>query len=277
MKALLRLLLLLPAGLPALAWAGQTLPEFRAVYEAEWKGLHLGDIVIQLAREQGDCYRYQSQAKPVAMVRMFYGKPREISRFCVVDGQVQPHQFVYQAGKDSFQLDFNWRAQKVFGGIGERELPGDAQDRLGMHQAVRLWVMEQGSALPEEPFRFTMVQDDKMDRYALSLTGIESVTVPNGEFEALKLERVDRPDRIARFWLAETRDYMPVKVETGKEDVQLRMSLKSFETYESEAEPADDTGAMVDATDMAGQDPEMSEWPVDETHATPAEAEPVEQ
>lgn len=221
---ILSLLLVLPWAVQA-----QPLPEFRAVYDTQWKGLHLGEIVISLHREQGQCYRYESQARPVALVRMFYGKPRELSRFCIVDGKVQPRQFVYEAGEDSFELNFDWGARKVVGGEGERDLPEDAQDRLGLQQAVRLWVMEQAGAQPSPPFRFTLVQEDKMDQYELRLTGTETVEVPDGRFEALRLDRTDRDDRIARFWLAASRDYMPVKVETGKEEVDLRMSLKSFE------------------------------------------------
>ncbi|MDT0496249.1 DUF3108 domain-containing protein [Algiphilus sp. W345] len=246
MKRLLLPLLpiLLALGLP-LSASATTLPEFKAVYAAEWKGIKLGEIVIRLTREQAECYRYESEAKPVALVRMFYGKPQEISRFCLVDGAVEPRQFVYEAGKDSFQLDFNWNVHKVFGGEGERDLPEDAQDRLGMHQAVRLWVIQHVDDPPEEPYAFTVVQDHKMDKYQLVLRGKETVEVPNGTFDAVRLERVDRKDRIARFWLAESREYMPVKVETGKDgDVELKMSLREFKMIEREPSDtaSDDAG-----------------------------------
>lgn len=235
--------ILLALGLP-LSASATSLPEFKAVYATEWKGIKLGEIVIRLTREQGECYRYESEAKPVAMVRLFYGKPREISRFCVVDGTVEPRQFVYEAGKDSFRLDFNWNVHKVFGGEGERDLPDGAQDRLGMHQAVRLWVIQHVDDPPEQPYTFIMVQDDKMDKYQLALREKETVEVPNGTFDAVRLERVDRKDRIARFWLAESREYMPVKVETGKNgNVELKMSLRKFEIIEREpADTSDEAG-----------------------------------
>ena len=69
--------------------------------------------------------------------------------------------------------------------------------------------------------------------------------MPNGTFDAVRLERVDRKDRIARFWLAESREYMPVKVETGKDgDVELKMSLREFKMIEREPSDtaSDDAG-----------------------------------
>lgn len=204
------------------------LPTFEAVYAATWKGLKLGEIVLELKREGEYCYRYRSTAKPRAMVRMFYGEPQETSHFCLVDGEVRPVRFVYDHGEDSFELDFDSIEGEVRGAGQTRELPDNAQDRFGMHQAVRAWIMSQAPEPPEGDYVFTMVEDDRMAKYTLRVTGEEQVRVPAGRYHSFVLERVD-DRKINRFWVAPEADYMPVKVETGRDgSIQLRMELQRF-------------------------------------------------
>lgn len=208
------------------------LPTFEAVYAATWKGLRLGEIVLELKREGEFCYRYESTAKPRAMVRMFYGEPREVSHFCLVDGAVRPVRFEYHHGDDSFELDFDSIEGEVRGAGQTRELPENAQDRFGMHQAVRAWIMQQAPEPPEGDYVFTMVEDDRMREYTLRVTGEERVKVPAGAYDSFLLERIDE-SRINRFWVAPDAEYMPVKVETGRDgSIQLRMELQRFTATE---------------------------------------------
>ena len=204
------------------------LPTFKAVYAATWNGIKLGEITLELEREGTYCYRYQSHARPRAMVRMFYGEPAETSHFCLVDGAVKPVRFRFDHGDDSYELDFD-TVDSVVRGAGEtRELPDNAQDRFGMHQAVRAWIMRQAPEPPAGDFTFSMVEDDRIAEYTLRVTGEESVKVPAGSYDAFLLERID-PRRIGRFWVAPGADYMPVKVENGKDgDVQLTMELLRY-------------------------------------------------
>jgi hypothetical protein len=215
------------------AMAADTLPEFTATYDATWNGMRLGEIEISLSRQTEFCYVYRSDTRPVRLVRMFYGSPSEISRFCLVDGQVRPVHFEFDAGKESYKLDFDWIKKEVRGGDEVRELPEDAQDRFGMQQAVRLWLTQHAPQAPDDQFRFTMVEDDRMREYVLEVTGQQDVKVPHGEYSALLLQRADT-DRLNRFWVAPGADYMPVKVESGRDGkVQLTMELKRFERKES--------------------------------------------
>ena len=211
------------------------LGEFSATYAAAWNGMGLGKIEVRLEKTSPNCFEYSSKTKPIGLVKLFYGKPEEVSEFCVRNGEVVPKKFRYEAKKDSFSLDFNWKLNKVFGGIGvgERDLPADAQDRFGLQQAVRYWLIKRvNDRVPVragDEYAFSLVDDDRIKNYKLEVTGYETVTVPEGSFDAIRLERTDDPNRIARFWVAAARDYMPVKVETGKDGkVQLSMELTHF-------------------------------------------------
>ena len=208
------------------------LPELDLKYAVTWRGMGLGNAIITLKpRGEADCYRYESLTEPTGLVRMFYGKPREISDFCLRGGRVVPQRFEFQSPKDdSFTLEFDAKAGKVRGGRkGERDLPSGAQDRFAIQQAVRLWVLGHLKSEPgAETVEFAMVDDRRIRNYRFAITGREPVEVPAGRFDdAVLVQRVDDPKKTTKFWLAPARDYMPVKVEQVKQGtVELRMVLR---------------------------------------------------
>jgi hypothetical protein len=196
------------------------LPEIDVTYDVSWNGMHLGQASIVVTN-------------PVGMVRMFYGRPREISRFCVREGRVVPQRFVFEANdkEDSFTLEFDMAAGTVSGGLRKKPkpVPANAQDRFGLQQAVRLWVLERlRTPNPDAAtVEFTMVDDSRIKTYRFAITGRESVEVPAGTFDAVIVQRVDDPNKSSKFWLARERDYMPVKVEQIKGgSADLRMVLR---------------------------------------------------
>jgi hypothetical protein len=224
------LLLLLCIYLPVQA-SEPRLPELRMAYATTWNGIKLGEVIVSLKPGEGaDCYHYESQSNPVGMVRMFYGKPREVSEFCIRKGRVVPQRFSFvnpADEADNFTLNFDLAAGKVMGGVGERDIPANAQDRFGLQQAVRLWVIQHAGKNDKETVEFAMVDDDRIKTYRFAITAYEEVEVPAGKFETVLVQRVDDPRKTSKFWLAPSRDYMPVKVEQVKSgDSELRMVLK---------------------------------------------------
>lgn len=206
------------------------LPELKLAYATTWNGISLGDVIITLKAEGGsDCYRYESISDPVGMVKMFYGKPHETSQFCVRGGKVVPQRFSFVNPSDkkrSFTLEFDAAAKKVRDDKGgERDLPLNAQDRFGLQQAVRLWVLEHKDARETgASVEFAMVDDRRVKTYRFAMTARETIEVPAGRFETVVIQRVDDPKKSSKFWLAPERDYMPVKVEQlrgGKADLSM--------------------------------------------------------
>lgn len=229
MRALAAMLLALPL---ALAAAEPKLPEIDVTYAVTWNGIGLGDSTITLKAQGGaDCYRYENRSNPAAMVRMMYGKPVEWSEFCIQGGKVVPQafEFVNSRGDKNFALRFDAAKKTVTDQAGKvREIPPHAQDRFGLQQAVRLWVLarkgEPDSAATAE---FAMVDQTRIRNYRFAITGREVVEVPAGKFESVVVSRVDDPNKSIRFWLSPEQSYMPVKVEQirgGK--VDLRMELR---------------------------------------------------
>lgn len=232
----------LPLGLAAALLGGAAaqaapaaepkLPELNLKYGVTWRGMGLGNAIITLKPRGGDdCYRYESLTEPSALVRMFYGKPHEISDFCVKGGKVVPQRFEFKSPKDgeSFTLEFDAAAGKVRDHDEERDLPPNAQDRFGIQQAMRLWVLEHLKSEPgADTAEFAMVDDRRIRHYRFAITGRETVEVPAGRFDdAVLVQRIDDKKKSTKFWLAPSRDYMPVKVEQVKQGtVELRMVLR---------------------------------------------------
>jgi len=220
-------------GAAAVEAAEPKLPELNLKYAVTWRGMGLGNAIITLKPHDGaDCYRYESLTEPSGLVRMFYGKPREISDFCVKGGKVVPQRFEFVSPKagESFTLEFDHANNKVRGGEkDEREIPANAQDRFAMQQAVRLWVLDHLKSEPGvETFDVAMVDGRRVKKYRFAITGRETVEVPAGRFEgAVLVQRIDDKKKTTKFWLAPSREYMPVKVEQVKQGaVELRMVLR---------------------------------------------------
>lgn len=226
--------------LSAIANAQEAAPQpaltpYVAIYSVGWGANTLGEGSISLAPIMDkDCYRFESQTKPVSFVRWFYGSPRETSIFCLRDGVIRAQHFEYvndKREKDNFTLDFDWKANKVKtlkkGELTQRELADVAYDRFVLQQALRLWVMAHAADEKPEPADFVMVDDDRIVTYRFAITGREMVETPAGTFDALRVERINDPRKSLRSWLAPARDYIPVKIERIEDgEVKLRMLLK---------------------------------------------------
>lgn len=233
MRALILAVLMAASGMAAAQ--EPVLKPFSATYSVVWSGINLGEGTLSLApAQEKDCYRYDSTTRPMAIVRWTYGSPHETSLFCIRDGVLRPSHFEYKIDKranDGFTLDFDWGRKQVKalkrGVLTERELPAVAFDRFGIHQAVRLWVLANVGKDKVEPAEFHMVDDDRIVAYKFAIMGRETVDTGSGPVTALRVDRVDDPNKKLSIWLAPDRDYTPVKIENIKDGkLQLRMLLK---------------------------------------------------
>lgn len=212
--------------------ADAPLPPIDLVYSVNYAGIGAGDATISLKPDAvAGCYRYETVTRPNAFVRALYGSPNQSSRFCVKDGVVRSQRYesvLENDDKQSYVLDFDYAKKTVTDENGlVREIPGDAVDSFALQQAVRLWVAKHAGDAEPPLAEFTMVDRKNLTHYQLKLAGRETISTPAGSFETIRLERIDNPDKIGRFWLAPSRDFMPVRIETksGKKPTVL-LNLK---------------------------------------------------
>ena len=195
------------------------LPNLDAIYAVSWSGLGVGDASVSLKADvRAGCYVYASTTKPVGFIKALYGSPNESSRFCVQGGRIRSQHFesVLQGDdKQSYALAFDYAKHQVTDENGlSREIPDEAVDSFSLHQAVRLWAAAHAKDENPPVGEFTMVDRKNFTYYKFKFAGRETLQTPAGTFETVKIERVDNPDKIGRFWLAPERDYMPVRIET---------------------------------------------------------------
>lgn len=224
----------LAAGSLAAQAADAPLPMLDYVYAVSWGGIGVGDADVQLKPDaQSGCYRYTTATKPVGFIRALYGSPNQSSRFCVQDGRVRSQRFesVLEGDeKQSYTLAFDYDKHTVTDENGlVRVIPDEAIDSFSLHQAVRLWASAHAKDASATTGEFTMVDRKNLTHYQFRVAGHEMVKTPAGEFDTVKLERIDNPDKIGRFWLAPARDYMPVRIETKSgSKPTLLLTLKKF-------------------------------------------------
>lgn len=212
--------------------ADAALPALSLVYSVQYAGINAGeaDVTLQPDTVSG-CYRYDTVTRPTGFVRALFGAPSQFSRFCIENGVLRSQRFESVLDGDdeqSYRLDFDYAQGIVTDENGRvREIPAEAVDSFSIQQAVRLWVVQHAGDVEPPVARFTMVDRKNLTYYALKIVRRETVKTPAGRFETILLERIDNPNKVGRYWLAEARDWMPVKIETrsGKKP-SLVMTLK---------------------------------------------------
>lgn len=219
-----------PEAAPA-APAKPVLGAFDHRYDTSWGGFGVGQMQVKLNPEgEPGCYRYDATSHPNALVASLYGSPNQTSLFCIKDGRILSQHFssvLPGDDKQSYTLDFDWTARTVKDEAGKsRDIPDDAIDSFALQQAVRLWVMSHAGDASPPLAEFTMVDQKNLTHYKFKLAGKETVQTPAGPFDTVRLERIDNPDKIGRFWLAQRLDWMPVVIETrngGKPMVRMAL------------------------------------------------------
>ncbi len=222
-KTLLAGLLAVAIGMAGNAEAATSvdasLPALNLVYSVNYGGIGAGEADVSLKPDtKTGCYVYETRTRPVGFIKMLFGSPNQVSRFCVEAGVVRSQRFESVLEKDkeqSYVLDFDYAKRQVTDENGVvREIPAEAVDSFALQQAVRLWVAKHAADASPPVAEFTMVDRKNLTHYQLKLAGRETIKTPAGNFDTVRLERIDNPDKIGRFWLAAERDWMPVKIQT---------------------------------------------------------------
>lgn len=208
------------------------LADMVANYQLSRGSLTLGEAQFRLSPHgEPGCYRYEYEAKPTGLARIFIGELHERSDFCVVDGELLSQRFEFTRAdkpKDNFTLDFDWDKRVVKSSKGEmRDLTKGMIDRLLMQLAVQRWVVQQEGKPGPAEYSLTKVEDDRIKTYRFRIVDKETLEVPAGKFDTLRIERVDDPKKSTRFWVVPSREYMLVRVEQTKSgSEQVKMELK---------------------------------------------------
>ncbi|SHI19514.1 DUF3108 domain-containing protein [Ferrimonas marina] len=247
----MRLLTSLLALCSCVTLADPYLP-FRADYEVFHGNSSLGGGYYEL--EQLDDNRYQMGYHSSVKWMLLSDKRSELTEFTVQDGQLVPQR--YEMKRSGTGPDFG--ATIVFdhdkGSIDARykkrqaefELTSPIFDSLLYQQQMRLDV----AAGEKTELYYPLVQKTDQRDYRFKVTEEETITLPYGELDTIKVERVRGPDspKETIIWLVPELSYIVARLahfEDGELKADMRLQKVTFEepAGESMAANPEDSGS----------------------------------
>jgi hypothetical protein len=223
------------------------LPDFSAAYELRLAGLHIGSSTVRLETTAGGDYLYESRSTPSKLVSWLFKETlHETSRGTLGDNGVHPHEYRYQRSGDRDrreELHFNWQSMTVSNVVeGDRweiDMPGGTLDKL----ASQLGMMR-ALARGKTGITFNIADDGEITQYRFSVIGQETLELPAGTFDTLKITKLRNNNRRETYlWCAPALNYLPVRIwQREKDGSEYESNLVEFsETLQvaGEADPAE--------------------------------------
>jgi len=219
-------------ALPALQAA--TLPSFDATFQIMGGSLRLGTTEVSLTVEGNGDYRYESHTWPSSWISWLLKEDlRELSRGIMDHAGLRPLFYHYQrSGRRTTrtaELTFDWKTSTVVNNVAdstwEMTIPAGTLDKLSTQLGI---MRELQNGATEKTF--AVADGGKLKQYAFQVIGTETVDVPAGHFETIKLNRVgDKTQKLTYIWCAPELHYLPVRILQRKEDqTEYRRELESF-------------------------------------------------
>ena len=231
---LLALLLLFCPALPA----AQLPPDFTASYSVQKYGSQIAEMRLSLqTRDNIASYSSHSEARGLAAL-LTNQEIDETSELDISDAAAPPRLLRYQyrhrgrANKNQqFQVDYLDDNQvRVEGSYGKQPFQLDSEQPVWDQLSVQLALLATAQQSPTsgQQYRYTIIDDGKIDEYAFEFGGEAVLKIAERTYHTLKFTRV-HGKRTTSLWLAQELHYLPVKIDQYKEgELNLRMTLEQI-------------------------------------------------
>lgn len=221
-----------PAATSSSATPGARLTQYKARYQASYRGITGGQIEQHLhPGGLAGQWLYESRAYPNLLGRIAVSPDaRQRSTMELTASGVRPLTLVFDDGTDESAKDvrvtFDWAAGRVRGQAKEKTFdravePG-TQDSVSV-QAAMIHDLLAG----REPKSYWILNGAKLELFRYWPEGRASVTTPYGTFDTVVwASQRDGSKRMNRVWHAPSLGYVPVQAiqyNKGRPDVQLKL------------------------------------------------------
>jgi len=205
------------------------LAPFEARHQLSVDRFTIGEQRIILQRD-GDVWQYSARTRPSGLARLFRrDRLDEQSRFRLIDGRIRVLDYEFhhtgrRTPRHAF-LQFDWALGRVINDVaGERwqmPIPPGTLDKLSVQLALALELA--GGA---RELAFDIADGGKLKRFRFRVTGKERLSLPAGQFDTLRLQRLrEDQDRDTWLWCAPELGFLPVQVRQREhEDGQTYLS-----------------------------------------------------
>lgn len=210
----------------------------QAVYSVKKFGTSLGEMTNEFSREQ-DQLHYTSSARASGIAALF------------ISGVITEHSILRQTENSALQqlsytldnpgkkrknesISFNWPAS------GEAQISASYRNRNEIIRSTSATYSRQLLPLlmsrdllqnnQRKSNQFQVVEKAKLEHYHYQLLGEETLRYKGETLNTLKF-RIDKQDSdsYSHVWLAETTDYLPLKIDQYQgEDLQASLQLKHY-------------------------------------------------
>jgi hypothetical protein len=229
-----RTLLLVAAALLTASLHAATLPDFEAVYIQKYGGLNIGTSMLTLKNGNNGSYLYEARSWPNDWLSWFLkDRLQESSRGVFTTTGIRPESYHYlRAGGSKTReanLSFDWEAMTVINNVADSrwkmDIPAGTLDKLASQLGVML-ALNRG----ETETVFDIADGGKLKVYRFKVIGRETLEVPAGKFDTVKITRVqDDTSREILVWCAPTLGYLPVRIwRREPDDSEYLSDLESF-------------------------------------------------
>ena len=210
------------------------LPDFEATFQLKRGSLRIGTSRISLSTDADGSYRYESHNWPTRWVSwLLKDKLYESSRGQMDTTGLRPEHYQYQrtGGKRerNAELVFDWNTMTVENHIGKdgwkMEIPRGTLDKLASTLGAML---ELGKGTTD--MTFNIADGGKLKEYRFSVVGRETLTLPGGEFDTVKLTKIrTNKKRETYIWCAPELNYLPVRIwQREKDGAEYQSDLESY-------------------------------------------------
>jgi hypothetical protein len=195
----------------SLAAAAQAAPPPRV--EIDYQVLHNGGPIAEVRHvleHDGARYRLTETWEGSGLLALL-GEVRRTSRGRVTPEGLRPLEYEDQRPRrDTAHAWFSWRERTLKmqfrDGPHSQPLPPHAQDRLSFLFAPAFRAPAQG------PLEYHVADGKGVAHYVFELAGRERLTVPAGEFDALRLDKREGGGRRTQIWLDASGSLLPLRV-----------------------------------------------------------------
>ena len=210
--------------LPRLSGAAPQLEPFEIDYDISSGNMVVVEMKRRLLQLNNGDYRFESTSRPTKLISWFFkDRITEYSLWQWQDQHLRPLHYHYRrnGGKvdKHIELNFDWRQARVSDTqrtpVWSSKLQPLTSDKL-LYQLQLMMDLQAG----KDSFDYTVADSGKFRHYHFTHAGSETIELPLGKFETVKLYLRDGK-RTTTIWCALALNYMPVRIDHVEKDDRL--------------------------------------------------------
>lgn len=216
--------------------AESTVPTFKAYYDVRINGIKVAKAEFSLAHKGDNEFLYEQNSEAIGIASWFKReKVHETSRWKLTGQGIKPVTYRYsrKGGSDDreVELQFDWDKHRVENRVKDQpwsmDIPDGTLDKLVIQVAMLL-----GLQSGQDHFKYPIADGGRLKHYEFKVVGEETIELPSGQVNTIKLARLD-DDRDQTFiWAAPTMQYIPVRfLKIKKSGLKYDIRLRSIAGY----------------------------------------------